>query len=292
MATLTITWNDFNIDEDGFNIYRSESPMDTNDMPEPIATLDANIGSYSDTDGVVGTRYYYRIGVFRGSTEVISNELVRVFDDTINIHDIFYDDSALATYKFDDNIDDISGNFNLEYTGTDTLLLSNGVIGNAWEISSENTNSFLRTPFSYDSTDINFSFWFYYVDNKRACILAFDDYDVGLWMEDTTGRFYLVAGEFDNNPFDMSLIPNTWYHFSINSSPQSETVEFYLNGESYLSGTRPSSMSVNELRIGGRDSRYEDQGPPQGTKYDQLRIFNRLLTEQEIEILYNERGDS
>ena len=62
MATLILTWKDFNLNEDGFNIYRSETPMDVGNMPSPIATVGSNVGSYDDTTGVVGTAYYYRVG--------------------------------------------------------------------------------------------------------------------------------------------------------------------------------------------------------------------------------------
>ena len=74
MPTLTIAWHDYNMGEDGFNIYRSDSPMDVSAMPTPIASVGPNIGSYDDTTVVGGNEYYYRIGVLRNGKELISEE--------------------------------------------------------------------------------------------------------------------------------------------------------------------------------------------------------------------------
>lgn len=82
MATLRIAWHDYNIGEDGFNIYRSDTPMDVNNMPSPIATVAPNIGVYNDTNVVGGNTYYYRIGVTRSGQELISEESEEVAQTT------------------------------------------------------------------------------------------------------------------------------------------------------------------------------------------------------------------
>lgn len=78
MATISLTWKDLNLGEEGFSIYRSETPMDVNNMPAPIATLAENIGSYDDKDVTPGNQYYYRVSVTRNGVEKISGEILRI----------------------------------------------------------------------------------------------------------------------------------------------------------------------------------------------------------------------
>ena len=74
MATLRIAWHDYNMGEDGFNIYRSDTPMDVSAMPSPIASVGPNVGAYTDSTVTGGQSYYYRIGVLRNGEELISDE--------------------------------------------------------------------------------------------------------------------------------------------------------------------------------------------------------------------------
>lgn len=70
MATVQITWDDINDNEDGFHIYRSTSPLDTanpENLPAPLASVAAGIGSYDDTTAAAGTTYYYAVAAYKGS---------------------------------------------------------------------------------------------------------------------------------------------------------------------------------------------------------------------------------
>ena len=81
MATVRISWLDFNINEDGFNIYKDTSPIDVSNLPSPIATLGPNIGSYDDANVTPGEIYHYRVGAFRGGEEKVGEELVTIAAD-------------------------------------------------------------------------------------------------------------------------------------------------------------------------------------------------------------------
>lgn len=58
------------------NIYRSTSPMDINNMPEPYATVSGDKTYYADTGVELGKTYYYRIGVFDLVEEKITSSEV------------------------------------------------------------------------------------------------------------------------------------------------------------------------------------------------------------------------
>lgn len=72
---ITLTWNDTNTTETGHKVYRSLSPMAVGSLPAPIATLGANVTSYTDSDVVEGQTYYYRVAAVRNASEAVSSEI-------------------------------------------------------------------------------------------------------------------------------------------------------------------------------------------------------------------------
>lgn len=70
-----IEWDDPNITEDGHRLYRSTSPMDPQNMPAPIAELGPDVVQYEDGDVTPGLTYFYRVGAYIGSVEMLSDEL-------------------------------------------------------------------------------------------------------------------------------------------------------------------------------------------------------------------------
>ena len=76
MSTLTIAWHGLDLNVDGYNIYRSEVPMDKNDMPFPIDSVGPNVGNYRDSGVIPKRRYYYRVGAVKNGSEAIGPEYV------------------------------------------------------------------------------------------------------------------------------------------------------------------------------------------------------------------------
>lgn len=73
---IVLNWVSRNAGEDGTKIYRSESPIDPADLPEPIAVVDPGVTTYEDSDVESLKTYYYRFGVFRGDDLALSEEHV------------------------------------------------------------------------------------------------------------------------------------------------------------------------------------------------------------------------
>jgi len=71
-----IVFTDNNVAEEGHNIYRSDAPMDPQNMPAPIATVGADVTEWEDGTVVQGNTYYYRVGAFtaNATVELISDE--------------------------------------------------------------------------------------------------------------------------------------------------------------------------------------------------------------------------
>lgn len=72
MSRIVLNW-DQNSDFDSFDIFRSTSTIDINNLPPPIATgvLETR---YSDSNVVLGTTYFYRIRTNYAGANVISEE--------------------------------------------------------------------------------------------------------------------------------------------------------------------------------------------------------------------------
>lgn len=79
MATVKLTWDtDFVVNETGYRVYRSTSPIDTEDLPAPIATLGPGVDSYDDDTVDPGVLYYYVVSSFRANgDEEFANEVFR-----------------------------------------------------------------------------------------------------------------------------------------------------------------------------------------------------------------------
>lgn len=69
---ITISWVNRNAFAEGHRVYRSTTPIDTNALPAPLATLAAAASMYHDRDVVRGETYYYRIGTYKGSEMVFT----------------------------------------------------------------------------------------------------------------------------------------------------------------------------------------------------------------------------
>src|SRR5574341_248159 len=61
-ATLQLTWADNSTNEDGFNIERKTGTTGTYAQ---IASVGANVTSYTDATVVAGTTYCYRVSAFK-----------------------------------------------------------------------------------------------------------------------------------------------------------------------------------------------------------------------------------
>lgn len=76
MRDITIQWNDTNLIENGYKVYRSESSMDINNMPNPITELEPNSTQFIDKYRPIGVTYYYIASAWIDGYEVFSDEIM------------------------------------------------------------------------------------------------------------------------------------------------------------------------------------------------------------------------
>lgn len=85
--------------------------------------------------------------------------------------------------------------------------------------------------------------------------------------------------------FTLSL--NTWYHFAVEYNGTNE--KLYVNGEYYAQGgSNTFNLSPDPLVIGGSDFYDPLPNGPFDGKVDDVRIYTRVLSTDEITEIYNE----
>ena len=73
MTTINLSWSQKGL-VDSFNIYRSTSTIDINNLPTPVASVTTK--TYTDEGLESGPAYYYRVESIRNNERAISEELV------------------------------------------------------------------------------------------------------------------------------------------------------------------------------------------------------------------------
>jgi len=217
------------------------------------------------------------------STERAFNIVVYLqVTNTVSEVDPFGDSSGVALYKFDGNLNDEGGNYDLSVSdGTTTANYTSGVFGSSMGITGpENGLGYVSGITSYYA----FSFW--------GNVSNFDDDDDSVFAYNFRRQNYsmpMTRTNFDSNiqlGNDMTLPLNTWVFVCITINPvNSSLVDVYYDGvfkKSVSAGGSDAFFNVSGIGL-------SDSASSTRNKIDQLRIFNRALTPLEVQSLYQER---
>ena len=218
--------------------------------------------------------------------------------------------TAIATYQLDGNSNDVSGN----YSGTDTDIKyaydgteSNieyrfGRFGQAAVFNG--SSSTIATPAKIPSSlNFSFSFWF----NTTSTYAS--GYIFSTKENSLTNGYYLLAnngliqyGEGNGSTNATAQYSTTtdlndgnWHHCVLTRAAGG-TVNMYIdnikevNNASVGSGYMTSSNWRNNLRI-GRYSGVHPSGLYYNGKLDQVRIYDAVLTSDQVTDLYNEKPE-
>ena len=209
---------------------------------------------------------------------------------TIDKLDIFGDGSCKALYRLDGNANDESGN----YHGTETAITYGGGVYERSALFNGST-SYIDTNFVVPATAFSVSFYVKLNANSNGYLIGNvlpNAYSVG-WMfyhSSTTG----ISLGTDNNgaiPWQMirevgsPLQYGAWKHIVLSIDGSTHTL--YIDG---VDTSFPVTVGSNtSLTTGSLSSKIGGLGTWWlNGAIDQLRIFNRALTAQEVAILYAE----
>jgi len=217
----------------------------------------------------------------------------------------FFNDTTdmLAWYKFDGNLTDSSGNGNdaVLASGTnqyDTSIRKQGLSSLSFNSSTvySCTPSTGTDPFNSDT--ITVSVWHYSTTNinSHQSILSTRPssglYGFTIYIQPSTNNMLIIqygtSTTWDGISTTFQIIPNsTWRHicFTVN---ENKLMSVYINGELIETKTL-SNFVVNTdkilyigANIGGTNYKLTN-----GTRLDDVRIYNRALTQEEITKLYS-----
>jgi len=195
----------------------------------------------------------------------------------------------LAYYPFNGNANDESGNGNNGIVHGATLTTDrNGITNSAYYF--DGTNNYIRIPQinwpALGTGDFTACAW--------VNISSFNDYRM-IFADDILGNFqfnitngggsfefYFPGFGYRSDSYEFTI--SNWYHLT--ALRQNGILKFYINGLQFGSYNRSDAISKSSfLDIGYRTS---NNAHPFYGSIDDIRIYNRALTESEIQQLYNE----
>lgn len=88
MPSVTLTWRDRSVLEDGQRIYRSTSPLDLEALPTPIADIAANLTTYTDSTVAANTTYYYAVESYNSLDAKVSYQIMIKTDQDPNFNNV------------------------------------------------------------------------------------------------------------------------------------------------------------------------------------------------------------
>ncbi len=205
-------------------------------------------------------------------------------------------DGLVAYYPFNENANDESGNGNDGTVNGATLTADrNGNAGRAYSFNGQ--NSYITVPHdsSLISTDeITLSAWIKSSDmtkNDQDIISKTESGSFSLALNETDGitesklAFLLYVNNDYQFVYSSAHVNNQWYH--VVGIYDATEMKIYVDGT--LEGTLPISGPIKNntspLILGNESGQLNE--PFDGT-IDDIRIYNRALSESEIQQLYNE----
>lgn len=210
----------------------------------------------------------------------------------------------VAYYPLDGNANDFSGNANNGTIngGVTPTTDRKGNANSAMQFNGTNGFILVKSSDSFPSTAITTAFWFNrkginatglenYISKERSFstyIYADATIVSQVWLGSPGQWTQWSAGSY-KVPFD-----NKWTFYASTFDNSTKTVKVYINGElvNTLNETNANAIvrtSTNDLYIGrnGSSSVYFIKG-----ELDDIRIYNRALSDFEIQSLYNESGQN
>ena len=249
--------------------------------------------------------------------ELSSSEVTTLYNETSSTVDtlqILGDTSCIATYRFEGNAQDLSGNYyngtasNIiyDYSGTaSNITYATGKFGKAAVFNGSNSkinvSTTATTPFDPSSKNFSISLWVNFNSFSN------DDALISKWGgSNTTKAFWLGlqgtgaannklviyerdGGTNSNYLGTTALTASTWHHI-VYVRNASQIFLYIDNTAQIFSATNGiNSGSTQTITIGQQEGY---GGTTVDGKIDQLRIFDKSLSSGEVNSLYNETATS
>ncbi len=229
---------------------------------------------------------------------------VKITDsNSSNIHPDWIDDpnwmndGLVAYYPFSGNANDESGNGNDGTVNGATLTLDrSGVANSAYSFDGAGDYIEIQDDDSLDPTDkLSLSFWIKpdTGDSTRMILnkhQSSSNADGSWWISLASEKIAFQASPFSSATTSNPIVNGKWSHIVFNYDNATESWNLYKDGILDSSGTKAFDISNNDrnLYIGA------EQSSPFSNFFDgaidDIRIYNRILTEAEVQELYSQES--
>jgi len=246
--------------------------------------------SATDPSGAVAGSMYYNT----------SSQNLKVYNGTRwglipadTIFDIFGDGSIEAFYEFNNNLNDTGGVHNMsvsDFQTTDGSGYVTGKSGMAWKVGFEDWLLYRGIGLGNASS---WSLWCKDLNSEGSNSILFG---AGVWNSGSNGDLpgYGIFVDSSNNCYPYNKPGGTynwtstftvsgWTHIAMTSG--SNTIKTYVNGSLWNTKTSTTTAtSINTLTAGRRLYHHDED---MAVTLDNVRIYNRVLTDAEVTQIYN-----
>ena len=255
--------------------------------PIGVGTDGVDIGENGYLDGLIDQVRIFNTALSAGAVTSLYNETVATASNSyINVP------SCIAYYKMSDATDETGS-----YDGTPTNVNFNvaGKFGNAGEFNGSSSSKInLPSNFNLANNSFTISAWWgntkssgnsYGITSSGSGSTCHTNLHIG--RRGSNGKFSFA---FFCNDLDSSTsisTDGTWQHWVCTYDASTNSRKIYLNGIEDASNTASNDyIGTANLQLGG-GTNWGTGNEYQG-KLDQVRIFNRAITANEVTTLYNE----
>ena len=232
--------------------------------------------------------YFYKVFSYNGSGSCI-NYLTTLYltGSSNSIHN-----GVVAYYPFNNNANDESGNgLNLTPNGSPVLATDRfGNLNAAYGLDGSNYGSTPATGFPTGNGARSIGFWIYSTtyDQGRNDVLGWGTGSTNeqswIMLSNASPRILAFWGYNNDEQSGQQLVDDTW-HYAV-FTHDGVTSKFYIDGVETASEPHTYNTALlSGFEVGSDVNTFEHIGFT-GT-LDDIRIYNRALTQSEISLLYN-----
>jgi len=245
-------------------------------IPRKISVLDTTTKDTLETSTeIVKDDSLMLVDKDNNINEIVVDE-VTVVSDSTNTHDIFNDGSCVATYQLNGDATDLGGNY--DGTAGDNITYDSGKFGDAAVFNGDNI-----TIETITLSNFSVSAWVCFSDDDKYCwLISNGDGSNALQAcridSDGSSRIDVNTDGDDGDIATRDLSDGAFHHVVF--------IKDGSNGSVYVDNSK-YSYDDNSLSTKDMSMKQFCRGDFKG-QIDQVRIFNRALTADEVNALYNE----
>ena len=260
--------------------------IDPENTPLMRSAVDPNM-PYEDNNIIISSsnNYYYfwfNLKYKLHRLDILNSGII----NTTNISELGSTDGLIAYYPFDGNPDDYSGN-GLDGTPTGSPVIASGIKDTAYKFDGTN---FITVPHNniLNPASMTITGWIRF-DANTAWMLVSKGVGAGgyyIYGSSASACIFSIFAD-DGTRYNASigaLSVGDWYFLCGTIDTATGDMKAYKNGELITTTTNASKGTVNttNLFVGCHTSGYRTNGA-----LDEVRIYNRALSGEEIKILYD-----